>query len=119
MIAAAAGAVVVFDVAWVRAPFLLFLGLPFIVTAWRYRNRHATTNIVLTICCLLFVAVGVSFASSNGLHAPAEPGDTVRSTINPGDFAAVYIGTPLAAWLAVRAGTSLLRGRTERSALPA
>lgn len=115
LIAAAIGAVVVFDVVWVRAPFLLGLGLPFLVAAWRYRDGHRTTNVALALFCLLYVAVGLSFAASNGLHAPAEPDDVTRSTINPGDFAAIYIGTPLAAWLAVRLGGAL-RHRARRGA---
>jgi hypothetical protein len=102
LIAAGVGAVVVFDVIWVRAPFLLTLGIPFVVASLRYRDRHATTRALLVAFCLLYVVLGVSFAASNGLRAPAEPGEVARSTINPGDFAFVYIGTPLAAWLGVR-----------------
>ena len=116
-IAAAIGAVVVLDVVWVRAPFLLILGLPFIATAWRYRGRHLAANVGLILWCLVYVAVGVSFALSNGLQAPAEPGDVTRSAINVGDFAAVYIGTPLAGWLGVRAAKSLLRHGRAASAV--
>jgi hypothetical protein len=109
-IAAAIGAVVVFDVAWVRAPFLLILGVPFLVAAWRYRGKHTVTTVALVVSCLLYVAIGVSYALSNGLHGPAEPGEAT-SVINPGDFAAIYVGTPLAAWLAVTLAAGSVRRR--------
>ena len=116
LIAAGIGAVVVLDVLWVRAPFLILLGVPFMIAAWRYRGRHAVSKIALAVFSLLYVAVGVSYAVSNGLNAPAEPGEAA-STINPGDFAVVYIGTPLAMWLGVRVvGSALRRGRVEQQA---
>ena len=116
LIAAAIGAVVVLDVLWVRAPFLILLGVPFMVAAWRYRGRHAVSNVALAVFCILYAVVGVSYAVNNGLNAPAEPGQTA-STINPGDFAAVYIGTPLAMLLGARiVGSVLRRGRVEQPA---
>jgi hypothetical protein len=92
---------VVFDAVWVRAPFLAFIAVPFIVTAWRYREGRLATHVALGLWCALYVLIGVTFALSNGLHAPTEP-NTAQETINPGDFAFVYLGTPIAAWLGVR-----------------
>lgn len=58
-------------------------------------------SVAVTLVCGLYLAAGVSYMLSNGLHY-AEPGEP-STWINPGDFVFVYIGTPLAVWLAVRA----------------
>jgi hypothetical protein len=100
-------AIVVFDAVWVRAPFLAQFALPFAVGAWRYRGGRVGAA-VLILFSALYVIVGVAFAASNGLHAPAEPGEATK-TISPGDFAFAYIGTPVAAWLAVRFAGHLRR----------
>lgn len=109
-LAAAIAAAVAFDVAWVRAPFLIILAVPFAVIAWRYRGRTIAASIAVFAFSALFVAIGVAFILTNGLHAPAEP-HQARETINAGDFVFAYIGTPLAAWLGVRAVRSLLQRR--------
>lgn len=114
LIAAAIGVVVVFDVAWVRAPFLLMLAVPFLVAAWRYRGEHPASKVALVAVCVLYVAAGVAYAINNGLRGPTEPGEASKF-INPGDFAMVYIGTPLAAWLVVRLIASMRRSRLERT----
>ena len=105
-IAAAIVAVVVFDAAIVQAPFLAFLGVPFLVAALFYRGRHVVTSAVLVLFCLLYVVIGVNYAIANGLQNPAEPGEP-RETINIGDFVGVYGGTALAIWLGVRVVMSL------------
>jgi len=104
-------AIVAFDAIVVRAPFLALIAVPFAVAAWRYRRPRPAGTLTLLLFCAVYVAIGVVFAASNGLHAPLEPGSTgPRPMINPGDFAFVYLGTPIALWLAVR----LLRGLVER-----
>ena len=97
-LAAVIAALVAFDVIWVKAPFLAFLGIPFVLVAWRYREGRTVTNVAIVGWCVLYTLIGISFALNNGLH-PAEPNELPR-LINPGDFAEVYIGTPLAVWLA-------------------
>ena len=90
-------------------PYLLvFLAIPFAIIAWRYRGG-VVGSVAVALFCGLFIAVGVSWMLSNGLHY-AEPGEP-SEWINPGDFVMVYIGTPLAAWLAVRAVGRLVPGR--------
>ena len=98
MLSAAIAAVVLFDVAWVRAPFLAFVAIPFAVAAWRYRKGHPVSTVALVLWSLLYVAIGLSFAVHNGLHEH-EPGEAVK-WINAGDFAFAYIGTPIAALIA-------------------
>ena len=110
VLATAIAAVVVFDVVMVQAPFLLFVGLPFMVAAWRYRGKHATTTVVLVFFCVLYLAVGIAFIAANGLHAPHEANRASDPGIGAGDFAFAYIGTPLAAWL----GTHLVRTLARR-----
>jgi hypothetical protein len=112
-LAAAIAAAVLIDVLFVRAPFLAFLAIPFAIIAWRYRGG-AAGSVAVALFCGLYVAAGVSYMLSNGLH-PAEPGEPSK-LINPGDFVFVYIGTPLAAWLAVRAVGRLVRGRGAQAA---
>jgi hypothetical protein len=107
-LAAGIAAAVLIDVLWVQAPFLAFLAIPFAIIAWRYRGG-AVGSVAVALVCGLYVTVGVSYMLSNGLHY-AEPGEP-SAWINPGDFVFVYIGTPLAAWLAVRAVGRLVRGR--------
>jgi predicted MFS family arabinose efflux permease len=51
--------------------------------------------------CALWVLLGVTYALSNGLHAPAEAGKAAE-TISIGDAIGVYVGAPLAAWLGIR-----------------
>jgi hypothetical protein len=108
--------VVVFDTIWVRAPFLGLMALPFLIAAWRYREGRLATRMALGLWCALYVLIGVTFALSNGLHAPAEA-NVPQETINPGDFAFVYLGTPIAAWLGAR--IALGRGRVAAGAAPA
>jgi hypothetical protein len=118
-LAAAVAAVVILDVIWVRAPFLGFIALPFVIAAWRYREGRAATHIALGLWCALYVLIGVTFALSNGLQGPAEP-NLPRETINPGDFAFVYLGTPVAAWLGIRLFGGLGRkARLSREVVPA
>jgi hypothetical protein len=100
-LAGAIAAIVVFDAVWVRAPFLAFIAMPFVITAWRYREGRMATRIALGLWCALYVLIGVTFALSNGLHAPAEP-NVPQETISVGDFVFVYLGTPIAAWLLAR-----------------
>jgi hypothetical protein len=111
LVAGAIAAFVLFDTIWVRAPFLAFLAVPFAVAAGRFRDEHRITNIALLAWSGFYVALGVMFAVTNGLHAPAEVGQA-REAINPGDFAFAYLGTPAAAWLALRLGRSALRPRS-------
>lgn len=103
---------VLVDVAWVRAPFLAFLAVPFAVAAWRYRRGRAVTTVALTLWCALYTLIGVIYAINNGLHDPQGPGETVTHWINPGDFVAIYIGTPIAIWLAVVLVTRLTGRRS-------
>jgi hypothetical protein len=117
-LAAALAGIVVFDAIWVRAPFLTIFGIPFLVAAWRYREGRLPTRIALGLWCALYVLVGVTFALSNGLQAPAEP-NLPRETISPGDFAFAYFGTPLAAWLAVRLAFGKRRQRVSGPAAAA
>ena len=107
-LAAAIAAAVLIDVLWVRAPFLALLAVPFAIIAWRYRGG-AAGSVAVALVCGLYIAVGVSYMLSNGLHY-AEPGEP-SAWITPGDFVFVYIGTPLAVWLAVRAVGRLVRCR--------
>jgi hypothetical protein len=100
-LAAAVASAVVFDAVWVRAPFLAVIAVPFVITAWRYREGRLSTRVAFGLWCALYVLIGVTFALSNGLHAPTEP-NTTQETINAGDFVFVYLGTPIAAWLLVR-----------------
>ena len=99
-LAAATAACILFDIIWLRVPFLLFLPAPFAIAAWRYRGTHRVSTYLLLAWCALFIVIGVNYAVTNGFHDPAEPGRALK-TINPGDFVSVYLGTPTAAWLAV------------------
>jgi len=99
-IAAGIAAVVVLDVAWVHAPFLLMFAIPFVVIALRYRGEHAVSGIAVIAFAALYAIIGASFALSSGLHYH-EPGEPTR-LLNPGEFAFAYIGTPLAVWLVVQ-----------------
>lgn len=99
-LAAATAGCVLFDVIWLHVPFLAFLAVPFAIAAWRYRGAHRISTFALLAWCVLFIAIGVNYAVTNGFHDPAEPGRAVKA-INPGDFVSVYLGTPAAAWLAV------------------
>lgn len=107
-LAGAIAAFVLFDAVWVRAPFLAALAVPFAVAAWRYRGKHRSTNVALLAWCALYVAAGISYALSNGLHSPAEAGEP-RDVINAGDFVFVYLGTPASAWLGARLLRSAIR----------
>lgn len=107
-LAAAIAAAVLIDVLWVRAPFLGVLAIPFALIAWRYRGG-AAGSVAAALMCGLYIVIGVSYMLSNGLHY-AEPGEP-SAWISPGDFVFVYIGTPLAAWLAARAVRRLVKGR--------
>ena len=113
-LAAAVAIAVLIDVLWVRAPFLAVLAVPFAIIAWRYRGG-VVGSVALALFSGVFIAIGVSWMLANGLHY-AEPGEP-SEWINPGDFVMVYIGTPLAAWLAVRAVGSLVRGRHPHTAV--
>jgi hypothetical protein len=107
-IAAAIAACVALDVLWVRAPFLIIVAVPFAVVAWRYRGQHVVSAVGVIAVSALYAFLGISYAMSNGLH-PAEPHEAAH-LISVGDFAFVYIGTPLAVALAVLAvRTGLLR----------
>jgi hypothetical protein len=108
-IAAAIAAVVVLDVLWVRAPFLIIAAVPFAVAALAYRAKHVVSGVALIAFCALYALLGISYALNNGLH-PAEPGEAAE-LITVGDFAFVYIGTPLAVWLAVHTARTGLRRR--------
>lgn len=66
---------------------------------------------------MLYVAIGLTYALSNGLH-PAEPGRAAE-TINPGDFAFAYLGTPIAAWLGARLAATAIRRRSHLTHAPA
>jgi hypothetical protein len=115
-LAGALGAIVVVDALWVRAPFLVMMAVPFIVAACFIRRAGRVSALALASWCAVYVAIGVSFALSNGLHAPLESGSTAsREVISAGDFAFVYIGTPLAAWLAVHLVRSSLATRRASS----
>jgi hypothetical protein len=108
-------AVVVLDVVWVRAPFLIIVAVPFLVAAWRYRRGGLPATLGLVVAAALYVLIGVAYAVANGFHEPLDEGATgPRDLINPGDFAFVYVGTPLAAWLLVHLVGSLLRRRSIR-----
>ncbi|MEX2293526.1 MAG: hypothetical protein WD691_07020 [Acidimicrobiales bacterium] len=107
-IAGAIAVVVVVDALWVQAPFLVVLALPFAMVAWRYRGEHAASGAAVMLLCTAYAAIGVSYALTNGLHGPVETGQ-LREVISVGDFVFVYFGTPLAVWLGVRVGTSMVR----------
>jgi hypothetical protein len=113
-LALAVTAVVVFDMVWVRAPFGAIIALPFAITAWRLRTARIPTRLALIAACALYVAIGVSYAMSNGIHDGA--GHNASALINPGDFAFAYLGTPLAALLALQVVLYSLQGRRTRSA---
>jgi hypothetical protein len=110
LVAAAIALAVVIDVAWVRAPFLIILAVPFAVIAWRYRDRSVAGNVAVFAASVLYALLGITYIAANGLHAPAEPGRAAE-TIGVGDFVFAYIGTPLAIWLGARAGRALLGRR--------
>lgn len=109
-LAGAAGAAIVFDAAVVHAPFLVIAAVPFLVAAWRYRGRHTAATLALAVWCALWVLVGVTYALSNGLHAPTEPNQATE-TIGIGDVIGVFVGAPLAAWLGVRLVVGRVRHR--------
>ncbi|MDQ1514608.1 MAG: hypothetical protein QOE80_438 [Actinomycetota bacterium] len=113
--------IVVFDAAFLHAPFLAALAVPFAVATWRYRQGRAAATIGLALWCAIYVAIGASFAVSNGFHAPLETGSVgPREMINPGDFAFVYLGTPIALWLTIRLGRRLVGRRgTSLAGVPA
>src|SRR4051794_17756818 len=100
MIAAAIALFVLIDVLWVGAPFLIMLAVPFALTAWRYRDQHRATNIVVFLFSALFVALGIAFILSNGLHEQ-EPGEASK-VITVGDFIFPYSGPPPPAGRAAR-----------------
>jgi hypothetical protein len=110
-LAAALTLFVAFDVAWVRAPFLALLAVPFALTAWRLRSARLSTRVALIAWCALYSLVGVVFALTNGLHAPTEP-NKATETISPGDFVNVYFGTPVAVALAVVLIAGSIRARS-------
>jgi hypothetical protein len=89
MLCAALSAVILFDVAMVRAPGLALLAVPFIVGAARMTGGHRLWMAVLAGWSGLFVAIGVAYASANHFDAPA------------GDLVFAYAGTPLALALVV------------------
>lgn len=89
---------VIFDVIWVKAPFLVVFAVPFALAAWRLRTGRIWTRIALIAWSALYVALGVVFIVNNGIHDGA--GDNPDGWINPGDFVFAYVGTPLAALLA-------------------
>jgi hypothetical protein len=107
-IAAAIAVVIVFDALWVQAPFLVLLAAPFAITAWRYRQGHLISSIGVIACSSVYALIGVTYALSNGLHSPQEIGQP-REVISVGDFAFVYVGSPLAVWLVLHVGASMVR----------
>jgi hypothetical protein len=113
-LAAAIAVVVVFDAVWVGAPFLVFMAVPFAVVAWRYRGRRVVSDVAVLVACAGYTVMGVTYMLTNGFDAPEEAGQA-REAIGAGDFAAVYIGTPLAVWLAVRTVRSLGARRRNRT----
>src|SRR4051812_3447464 len=65
-LASAVAVTIIFDALWVRAPFLGILAVPFLVTAWRYREGRTPTRVALGLWCALYVLICVTYALSNG-----------------------------------------------------
>ncbi|MDQ3757299.1 MAG: hypothetical protein M3394_05585 [Actinomycetota bacterium] len=94
---AALAAIVVFDAAWVQAPGLAMMAVPFLVAALRVRRGTTVGMAVLMVFAVLYAVVGVNYAIANGI------------SVNPGDFAFAYVGTPVAVALAVLTALSMKR----------
>ncbi|MEY2433184.1 MAG: hypothetical protein QOC92_2909 [Acidimicrobiaceae bacterium] len=107
-LAATVAAMIIFDTIWVRAPFLAILALPFIITAWRYRDGRTSTRIALGLWCALYVLIAVTYAIGNGMNSPKEPNQATE-TISVGDFVGVYLAGLVAAWLGVQVFSGLRR----------
>jgi hypothetical protein len=80
----AVGVIVVVDALAVQAPGLALLAVPFLAAAVALRHGGRASSAALTVLCALFVAIGISFAASNGFDA------------GWGDLLFAYAGTPLA-----------------------
>ena len=94
---AALAAIVVFDAAWVQAPGLALLAVPYLVGAWRVRRGTTIGMAVLMVFAVLYVVIGVNYIAANGID------------VNPGDFVFAFVGTPIAIALTVLAALSMKR----------
>ena len=108
-LAGAVALAVAVDVAWVKAPFLVIMAVPFALTAWRLRSARVPTRIAIVLFSALYALIGASYALSNGIHDGA--GHNSSALINPGDFVGVYVGSAFAVWLAVHVVAHSLRRR--------
>lgn len=67
--AAGVAAVVLIDVAVVRAPFLAMLAVPYVVGAVTYRGKRLVSSIVFALFAILYVVIGANFIAANGIDA--------------------------------------------------
>jgi hypothetical protein len=80
----AVGVIVVVDALAVQAPGLALLAVPFLAAGLALRRAGRASSAALSVLAALYVAIGISFAASNGFDA------------GWGDLLFAYAGTPLA-----------------------
>jgi len=95
-LAAGLSLVVVVSAASVQAPGLALLALPFVVAAAAPPRRRPAL-VLLWLAAMLFAGIGVAFVAAIGFEAGWS------------DLLFAYVGTPLAAALAVVLGRRLFR----------
>lgn len=88
LLSAGVAAIVLIDAAIVRAPYLAFLAVPFLVAAVGLRKAHLATIVALFLWSAFSVAIAVNYAIGNGFDAPA------------GDLVFAYVGGVMAAAIA-------------------
>jgi hypothetical protein len=99
VLCAGVAAIVVLDAAIVRAPFLTFLAVPFVVAAVGIRKAHLATLLAVLAWSALYVVLAVNYAIGSGFDAPWS------------DLVFAYAGAPLAAAIAWTAASRLPRSR--------
>ena len=95
-------AAVVFIDAWsVGAPFLAFLGIPFLIGALALRRLRGPGSIALGLWSLFDVAIAANYAIANGFDAEG----------GWADLLGVYVGGSCAAAIVVLVVRSFIGGR--------
>ena len=99
---AAVGVIVVVDALAVQAPGLALLAVPFLAAGLALRQAGRASSAAIAVLSALFVAIGLSFAASNGFDA------------GWGDLLFAYAGTPLALAAGLVAALRLLQIQRSR-----
>ncbi|MFP5328313.1 MAG: hypothetical protein ACLGHT_12620 [Acidimicrobiia bacterium] len=97
--AAGIAAVVLIDVAVVRAPFLAILAVPYAIGAVTYRGRRTVSSIIFGLFAILFLVISGNFIVATGFDA------------GWGDLLFAYGGSVLALVLLVALARIVFAGR--------